>query len=440
MTEELSPRKLRLSGRGLANIAESKKQNDFTFIVSGHRYDCPWFVADFLSPRVGRLHENDPSASELVIDTSDRQGQFPDFLSLGRGDAISLTSSNRSFILSVAAELENFDIYWLVRADFPDEMNCSSFCSDFADLHGFDCPADRVISFIASHFCEIDESFLIRLPISTLKRVLSHDSLRIKSEDSLYAFVISVLNLCAESVSLLEQIRFEYLSSDAMDSFVLWSFDHFDQIYESFSLWKAICVRLSLTVSDGPANPRADDRSCASSVPKSAVTIRTFSPSTYDDFNGIISHLTREHDGNVHDQGIVDISAKSIYLSAFAKYAADIESTVYFHSKNDPGQWLCYDFKNRRVRPTHYSIRFHSGHYYPRSWVLEGSNDGSSWVVLDSQTTNLELNLIRLIDTFSVSHTVECRFVRLRQTGTNAGGSYYVVLSAFELFGELIES
>jgi hypothetical protein len=95
----------------MANIAASKMENDFPFIVGATRYDCPWFVADFISPRVGRLHAADPTMREIVIGTSDAHGDFSDFVSLGRGSAVSLTSANRRFLLSVCGEVENYELY-----------------------------------------------------------------------------------------------------------------------------------------------------------------------------------------------------------------------------------------------------------------------------------------------------------------------------------------
>jgi hypothetical protein len=44
---------------------------------------------------------------EFMIDKSDTHGDFSDFISLGRGSAVSLTSANRPFLLSVCAEVEN---------------------------------------------------------------------------------------------------------------------------------------------------------------------------------------------------------------------------------------------------------------------------------------------------------------------------------------------
>jgi hypothetical protein len=93
-----------------------------------------------------------------------------------------------------------------------------------------------------------------------------------------------------------------------------------------------------------------------------------------------------------------------------------LQSTTYFCSLNAPDQRLCYDFKNRRVRPTHYSIHACFGHYL-RSWTFEGSVDGSSWFALDEQKGNSTTNSDHPIGTFSVVDGAECRFIRIRQRG-----------------------
>jgi hypothetical protein len=229
------------------------------------------------------------------------------------------------------------------------------------------------------------------------------------------------------------------LSCEGIDRFVLWSFDHFDQICSFISLWRAVSVRLSLSVSPSIPNSRLSDRNFSPSIPKSPPPSRTFSPSGDGSLDGIISHLTREHGGNVHDRGIVDISSKSRWSSCVPKHAADLQTQTYFHSLAEPDQWLCYDFKDRRVKPTHYSIHAHSGNAYLRSWIFEGSNDGSSWTILDEQKNNSTTNSSHPIGTFSVSRSAECRFIRLRQTGKNARGSDHLILFAFEIFGQLIE-
>jgi hypothetical protein len=72
---------------------------------------------------------------------------------------------------------------------------------------------------------------------------------------------------------------------------------------------------------------------------------------------GIISYLTKEHGGNVHKKGIVTITSKSLFGAAWAVLnVADLTSHLNFVSKNEPGQWICWDFGERRIRPTQYTI------------------------------------------------------------------------------------
>jgi hypothetical protein len=45
-----------LSARGLANVVVRDSPEDFTFIIGDHHYQCRSSVAQFLSPRVSKLH------------------------------------------------------------------------------------------------------------------------------------------------------------------------------------------------------------------------------------------------------------------------------------------------------------------------------------------------------------------------------------------------
>jgi hypothetical protein len=419
----------RLSTAGLANIVASKFENDFTFIVGGDRHTCPAFVAAFLSPRICRLQAMDPSFCEIEITTADVHSQFGDFLSLGRGCSVLMTDSNSEFFISIAGELENFELYWELSGDLGSDVPVASFCDRFQDSAFFESPliSEEVISFIASHFSEISESFLIGLPISTLALVLSQDSLHLSSEDSLYDFVISRFGSRPDSTFLLEHIRYEYLSEGKICEFVEWSFDHFEMICGSIEFWRRLSVRLSLSVSP--------------SLPNSRLHTPTFLPEVDGSLDGIIAHLSSEFGGNVHDQGIVNITSRSVISdSALPKLAADLQSMSHFHSQKAADQWICYDFKDWRVRPTNYSIRANSSNYFLRSWIFEGSMDGLSWSLLDDQKDNSTANSTHPIATFSISQSSAFRFLRLRQTGKNANGNDYLVLVAFEIFGDLIGS
>jgi hypothetical protein len=120
--------------------------------------------------------------------------------------------------------------------------------------------------------------------------------------------------------------------------------------------------------------------------------------------DGIIAHLMRECGGNVHDRNVVDVTCGSFeketeganpHSGAFhnsidyaAKKAADLETDSWFlsafrtrfeenipHTRNN---WICYDFREKSIVPTHYTIRMHEygpGYSHLKSWLVKTSAD-----------------------------------------------------------------
>jgi hypothetical protein len=234
------------------------------------------------------------------------------------------------------------------------------------------------LEFVASHF----DDFLLRpqtlttLPFSLLYDIIGQGSLRIESEDGLCDFIRRGTKMNPEMFCLLEFVRFEYCSADVMN-------DLFDLFWENFyemntSMWATLCARLVLPdINEGPVKgfPPLVKKGKAEDYFGNEVEIEV--P------NGIIAHLTMECGGNVHDRHVVDVTSGSFekerwganpHSGAYydraglaAMNAADLETVSCFasafrrnweadipHTRNN---WLCFDFKGRRIVPTHYSIR-----------------------------------------------------------------------------------
>jgi hypothetical protein len=155
-----------------------------------------------------------------------------------------------------------------------------------------------VIGFIASHFFAIESFFLNSLPIPSLSRIPSYESLFIASDDLLYDFVSSICGLGIESISFLQHTQFGFVSSDPIKCFLLWICTNFEYFGPSFELWKAIRAHLSLTVILDELSP--------------CVHSHYFRPRPEGPFDGMIAHLTGKHGGDVRVCGIVAISVKSI--------------------------------------------------------------------------------------------------------------------------------
>ena len=159
--------------------------------------------------------------------------------------------------------------------------------------------------------------------------------------------------------------------------------------------------------------------------------------------DGVIAHLARECRGNVHDKGIVNVTASSVCaISSQPKNAVDLRTDSRFWSRNEANAWICYDFRERRVIPTSYSVRsWHDGpgSCHLKSWVIEVSNDGHSWTEIDRRDDNNDLNSSWVTVNFKISRvpSESFRFFRLRQAGKNHQGDYCLDLSALEIFGTL---
>lgn len=103
--------------------------------------------------------------------------------------------------------------------------------------------------------------------------------------------------------------------------------------------------------------------------------------------------------------------------------------------------WICFDFKNRKIKVTNYSIKSHKlgkdGHQL-KSWKIEISNDGRTWIKIDEHKDCPTLNGSCITGTFTVEPNDFSRYVRLHQTGTPWGGHdlwfYYI-----EFYGYLKE-
>jgi hypothetical protein len=163
-----------------------------------------------------------------------------------------------------------------------------------------------------------------------------------------------------------------------------------------------------------------------------------------DSLEGIIAYLTKKHEGNVHEKGIITITSKSVSddpTEALPRVADLTSRKCAGSTPDEPGQWLCWDFREMRVRPAHYTMRAVN----LKSWVLEASLDAENWWEIDRKANSQvfkvgfsEAASWRTVS-FAVSKSAECRFIRLTPTDKNTWGTNELCLMAVEFFETLSE-
>jgi small GTP-binding protein len=148
----------------------------------------------------------------------------------------------------------------------------------------------------------------------------------------------------------------------------------------------------------------------------------------------IISYLTREHGGNVHEKGVVIITSRTI-CDSYAHpvhVVADLTSNSRFESKSELNQWIIWDFRALRVEPIRYKIRGIS----LKSWVVEGSMDGVNWMEMGRERDNQDF-IQEATVWFPISNPMKCRFIRLTQVGPTHDHKHHLLLSAVDFFGTI---
>jgi hypothetical protein len=427
---------VRPSTRGLANINFEQYSRDFEFRVGDRSHSCSWFVAEFLSPKISQIRAADFTINSFKICAEDKSDMFERVLSLGRGDELVVNESNRDFLIEVFKELGNSELYRMMFDDLDSDLTVTNVMDRLKMKRSSGLNTSNELDFIASNFHKLSRDSLGSLDSSEMYQILSSSHLLISTEDSLCEIVIKCVEDDSNCFSYFEFVRFELLSTSMISSFVelTKTLDSHGELCEwlSGSIWSSICNRLLVTTnvncrSDRVVKPRSCECPLQQSFPLS----------------GIISHLTSKHGGNVDDLGIVAVTASSCHRSPYlAKCAVDMIDDTAFGSVDSPNQWLCYDFKVLRIIPTAYSIRSRHKHWgtgdWVRSWVIESSDDGTTWREKDRQNNNSSLK-DGSVQSFQISNGEQCRFIRIRQTGTTENGHNHLVVCFWEIFGSLIE-
>lgn len=443
-----------LSCTGLSLVNWDIEERNFEFIF-GDSYACRVhkLLAEFLSPKVARMRKQDNDLSELTLTTASSMECYIAFevlvSNICRGKAISVDKNNFENLVAIATELENTELISALVSTSDTEYFDIQKALDLLTKKTLPNSSLKTLTDkIASQFCDISDQNLSNLDLETLDLLLSSPSLRIKDEDSLYDFLRTRFTSDLSFASLLKHVYFEYLSVDRVQDFVEFAEKNLlSQI--SADIWRKLSRRLIRVPVASDENTNGRHASVLEKAPDSepaASGTRVFKYDEQKPLNGIIAHLTRQCGGNVHDKGVVEVTASSDFVGQVPKNAADLEADTCFGSNNGLDTWLCYDFKDLKVTPTSYTIRSRfNGHvdaHNLKSWVIEVSNDGSEWQIVDQRDDNNDLNGRNIIHNFKIS-SEECRgpyrYVRLRQTGPNhyPGPYYYVNISSFEIFGSL---
>ena len=161
-----------------------------------------------------------------------------------------------------------------------------------------------------------------------------------------------------------------------------------------------------------------------------------------NEFQGIINFL-KNKSGNIGNEISFTFSSNN-HEVATQNYGNIHNITLFndlekgFFTKDLPDSWICLEFKNYKIIPTHYTIRTCNSSPFLKDWIIEVCNDKRSWETIDEQKDCSYLNGYNYSHTFEISkpNLNAIRYIRIRQTQT--WGFNHLGICAFEIYGILI--
>lgn len=165
------------------------------------------------------------------------------------------------------------------------------------------------------------------------------------------------------------------------------------------------------------------------------------------DTNGIIYHLATQGATQAYVNpvlsGQVVVTSSSLMKDSVPVAAIVGRELVRCVTKPEENSWFSIDFLDKKVQPTHYSLRHYSSWDTEalRNWRFEASNDGITWTVLREHVEDQALNARGAAFTWAIPAKFQdqsFKLFRIFQTGVNSNKHHYLSLSGFEIYGKFI--
>ena len=428
---------VKIGMKNLQRIQFDKFEKDFSFIVNGKIYKTNSFVANILSPNISKMLEGNINTSYYQINTK-YEKDFNRIIEYGEMKPINVKEEEEEYFQNVLKELGNFEEFVQFSKKFQGDLSFENAIERLKTKQEFNINFDEEISYISTNFHDIYNTYpetILKLDIDIIERIISNDQIRLCNEEELFDIIFKLYQESKEYSTLFSYVTFINLSRESIVKFR----EYFDINDINKCIWESICYRLEQDISN--ESKEAYEKSHQEFLmnrylyKREETIIQNFPEQHHEN---IIQYLSERYHGNVHTKGIVHISASSI--------VDDVQNVVeqndhkYFSSEDKTGSWIQFDFKERKILLDHYTIKNkHFGKEHLKSWILEVSNDGKNYEIIDRQKNCELLHGPLKSGTFKVSQTTPQRYIRLKQTGQNWFGFNTLYINQIEFSGNIYE-
>lgn len=476
----MTKKSFRLSASGLKNIvlssntefnssSNSSEGDIFKFIFEDQEVKLNRIYAEFISPIVSHIHHSDPTIDSIVIerlhDGMLSSEAIESFKQISVGNSIEIDEKTSQELRNLSILIGNEEIFDRMNDLYPVALEEEKICEIIENLKYFEnfkknnkkdlyfqfLNDDKIIDFIASHFyCEDKSLACLAKPV--LHRIISSSQLKVSSEDSLFEFINDIFSKEGDEeeeeltkIHFYEELELAELSDEKLSEFV----DEVDPSEMTGTIWMKVKDVIKRRNDKKVSDIQLMNRYFRQNDHKERLKEMTieYDVKSNDGFKGVIFHLGNGNGINSVKDGKIDIKASSASSGSLNNVVDFDNKSASFNTRSEQDSWILYDFKERKLKPSQYSIMSDhwnlsgSGYHRPQTWIIEGSNDEKEWTTLDSRQNEKSLDSLNVSKTFEIQNKNNeyYRYIRIHQTGPNTGGSYDLRFSSLEYFGVLLE-
>ncbi|EAX98564.1 F5/8 type C domain containing protein [Trichomonas vaginalis G3] len=409
-----------LSSAGLKNINETQF---VTIRFNDSEYKLGIIRAQFLSTKIKS------DTTEFIIPIAEKNNSFSYVLKLLNGEKLEIPENVKIHVGSIGMFLQNEELINIANTVDLYPSNVISILKQKLEFH---LNITREIEYIASHLFEMEESDIKLLDVDTQYLIFNSSSAKIENESWRFGLISEQVRDNGDRfIKLYETVDFTKLLPNEKEEFLnLVPLEKCTPLLYQKLIYGSI--KATPDKQEKVEIPKKEEKSLG----------KTFKNEIDGSLDGIINYLTKKNNGNVAAKKIVDVSSSSQFIHFSPENLVNYDSKNMFQSLNEEGSWVQFDFKNLQIDVSGYTIVTKEGNqndHHLKSWVLEASNDGNTWTILDEEKNNVDLNGPSHKKTFEVRNHGSYSKFRIRMTSVAHSGYWAFAASAIEFFGNLIE-
>ena len=421
----------------LENLSKDQRNEKFQIILNGTTYEIPLSYALGISSLITEKYFNDPSFHELKIKINEDnqmgdkeiQNEFQKFI---HGEEIS-----NEFYFAIGSSLENKEMIqnWSQNQTKTTKTIMNMINANHKINNQGIENIKELLSYLPDHLEELKEN-LNELRNDELIFILKSDKIKVEKEDIIWEIVkerllkIENSNNQENKSLLLGTIEPKYLRKDYLKEYIE-MIDNED-IEREAKLFKKIKQLLIQNIDNIKIKKEIKGK------------IEKINHEEGQNFQGILYNLQKKYGNNIHDQGIISISASSSQHNR-PEQVINYNWNEKWHSDGNPGNWLEINFKQFKVKVDGYSLKTMNSppdqDCHLKNWIIEGSKNKIDWIEIDREVNNYDLNGANYQHYYPISKELDYfQYVRIRSIGDNhfIFCANYLEFTNIECYGDIL--